>query len=946
MPWLDLDPPATPVANPTGLYRTSFVVPDDWSGRDVVVHLGGAESVAVVWCNGRFVGMGKDSRLPSEFDLTPFLVAEGNTLAVMVVRWSDATWIEDQDQWWHAGLHRGVHLEARGRVCLADLDVGADFDPDTGNGRLSVVAWVSGCRPEVSVRVSMETIEGEVVVQPETIPVARAAPRDQLEQVLAAYDFRGQRAEISITVVAPVSWSPEDPVCYVVMVELLDADGDVIEATSITTGFRRVEVRNRRLLINGREVVINGVNRHDHHPVTGKTLAIADMRADLVAMKRHNINAVRTSHYPNDHRLLDLCDELGLWVIDEANVESHARLRSLSDDERYHHAIVDRVKRMVLRDRNHACVIGWSLGNESGHGPAHDAAAAWVRRVDPSRFVHYEGALETRFSLDPPDATCRAPSRSERLVTDLVCPMYTPIDVIVKWARWAESTHLDDRPLILCEYSHAMGNSNGSISDYVDAFHAHPALAGGFVWDWRDQGLAEVDSQGRPYWAYGGHFGDQPNDVNFCINGLVGPDLVPHPGLRELQWASRPVVARSVGEGKVELVSRRVFTSTADLVLSWSKRIDGVVVGTTEIDCVLQPGESRVIDIEPADGWPSVPECHLDITAVTGRACGWSDSGHVVAWDQIVINTPGSPPRSGGSSDHRVEVRDNDDGSSTAVVADFEVDLIPGVGLGGISIAGRRVVEGDVVARLWRAPTDNDGVSQGWMSRVSGVRRSWVRWGLDSLELVVDETSISAAGEVVLINLARHLVGVDHQASHLTRIVVAAEGIRFDETIEIPDQWNDLPRVGVGFETPPELDRLEWMGRGPDETYPDRCRAAMVGRWTSRVADQYHPFVFPQEHGNHVDTRWFTLTRADGSGLRVGSGRHFHFSARFHHDVDLTAATTIAELRPRPTIEVHVDDAVRGLGTGACGPDTLPAHRVGPGIHEWSWTLESATAGR
>ncbi len=948
MPWPELDPPATPVANPTGLYRTSFVVPDDWAGRDVVLHLGGAESMAVVWCNGRFVGMGKDSRLPSEFGLTPFLLTEANALAVMVVRWSDATWIEDQDHWWHAGLHRSVHLESRGRVCLADLDVGADLDPDTGDGRLTVVAWVSGPRPRVSVRLSMETIEGEVVVPPTTVPVARMMSGDHLEQVLAAYDFGGQRAGFDVAVAAPDPWSPEDPACYVVMVELVDVDGDVIEATSVTTGFRRVEIRDRRLLMNGREVVINGVNRHDHDPVTGKTLTVADMRADLVAMKRHNINAVRTSHYPNDHRFLDLCDELGLWVIDEANVESHARLRSLCDDEGYYHAIVDRVRRMVLRDRNHACVIGWSLGNESGHGPAHDAAAAWVRRVDPSRFVHYEGALGARFSLGTPEATCCAPSCSERLVTDLVCPMYTPIDVIVEWAQWAERTHLDDRPLILCEYSHAMGNSNGSISDYLDAFHAQPALAGGFVWDWRDQGLAEVDSEGRSYWAYGGHFGDQPNDVNFCINGLVGPDLVPHPGLRELQWASRPIVARSAGKGKVELISRRMFTSSADLVLSWSARIDGVVVDTAEIDCVLQPGESRVIDVVPADWWPTGPECHLDVTAVTGRASGWSDAGHVVAWDQILIDTPGSPSPSWpstGSSGHQVEVRDNGDGSSTAVVADIEVDLIAGVGLGGISIAGCRVVEGDVAARLWRPPTDNDGVSQGWMSRISGVRRNWVQWGLDSLESVVDETSIHLAGEVIVIDLARRLVGTDHQASHLTRIVVTADGVRFNETIEIPDQWNDLPRVGVGFETPPELDRLEWMGRGPDETYPDRCQAAVVGRWTSRVVGQYHPFVFPQEHGNHVDTRWFTLTRPDGSGLRVDSGRRFHFSARVHHDIDITAATTIAELRSRPMIEVHVDDSVRGLGTGACGPDTLPAHRVGPGTHQWSWTLGPAAAG-
>jgi len=549
MPWPDLDPPQTPIVNPTGLHRTSFTIPDGWADRDTIVHIGGAESLTVVWCNGRFVGMGKDSRLPSEFDLTRFVSPGENILAVMVVRYSDATWIEDQDHWWHAGLHRSVRVESRARVGLADIDIDADFDSDAGHGHLIVKSWVSGPRPNVSMRLSMQATDGRTVVDAKTCTFERTESGGHFEQLLAAYSFTGQSAIIDVVVPKVSPWSPEDPVLYEVLIELLDSDGDVLEATVAAVGFRRVEVRDRRLRINGRDVVINGVNRHDHNPMTGKALTLEDMRADLVAMKRHNINAVRTSHYPNDHRFLDLCDELGFWVVDEANVESHARLMSLCRDVRYHDAIVDRVRRMVLRDRNHPCIIGWSLGNESGHGPAHDAAAGWVRRIDPSRFVHYEGAVQPRFSVNHPqerDATRQAPSSSERLVTDVVCPMYSPNDVITDWAVWAESTKLDDRPLIMCEYSHAMGNSNGSIAEYVDAFNTYPALAGGFVWDWRDQGLAEVDEEGREYWAYGGHFGDEPNDVNFCINGLVGPDLLPHPGLRELQWAARPIVARLV----------------------------------------------------------------------------------------------------------------------------------------------------------------------------------------------------------------------------------------------------------------------------------------------------------------------------------------------------------------------------------------------------------------
>jgi len=950
MPWAELDPPATPERNPTGLYRTTFSVPEGWAGRNVILHLGGAESVAVVWCNGRFVGMGKDSRLPSEFDLTPMLVTGPNTLAVMVIRWSDATWIEDQDQWWHAGLHRSVHLESRADVSLADVSVNADLDPDTGEGSLNVRAWVSGRRPAVSVRVSVETVGGEVVAGPISSPVVVYEQGGHFEQLLSAYVFSAQMAEIDIDIAGPAPWSPEQPILYRTVVELLDRAGEVIEATVVATGFRRVEVRDRRLIINGREVVINGVNRHDHDPVTGKTLTVADMRADLVAMKRHNINAVRTSHYPNDHRLLDLCDELGLWVIDEANVESHARLRSLCNDERYMHAIVERVRRMVLRDRNHACIIGWSLGNESGHGPAHDAAAGWIRRIDPSRFVHYEGAVQERFAAGRPDladATRRPPSASERLVTDLVCPMYTPIDTIVGWARWAESTELDDRPLILCEYSHAMGNSNGSISEYVDAFHAEPALAGGFVWDWRDQGLAEVDSEGRPYWAYGGHFGDEPNDVNFCINGLVGPDLNPHPGLRELMWASRPVVARSVDGDHVEIRSRRRFASTADLAISWTARIDGVPTASGTFDCVLNPGEAVVVSPLPAPEWPEGHECHLDITVSTLTDCGWADAGHIVAWDQIEM-TPSPPPMRSVSavdntSGERAVRADRPDGAVVVAVGGNSIEIIPAVGIGGLTLAGSRLISGDITGHLWRAPTDNDGVSQGWMSEVSGVRREWVKWGLHELVSVLDGFDVELDGDKATVVLKRRIMGTAAEATHRTIVEIDGSGMRFGERIRVPDEWHDLPRVGVRFEVPAAFDTLEWMGLGPDETYPDRCRAATVGRWVSTIDDQYHPFVFPQEHGNHVETRWFDLSDADGAGFRVDSGSLFNFSARRHHDAALTAATTIADLRPGPTVEVHIDEAVRGLGTAACGPDTLAPYRVGAGVHEWSWSLALLT---
>ncbi len=920
IPWPGLEPPEVPSENPTGLYRTEFRVPAAWRRRQVVVHLGGAESLAVVWCNGEFVGMGKDSRLPSEFDLTPHLIEGDNLLAVMVVRYCDATWIEDQDHWWHAGLHRSCFIEARGRRRIDDLTVRADFDAEAGRGSLTVAASVVGGAGAL-IRVSLETDSGRGIGRPVEAAVEFAEGGDEFEQLLEAYGYQGPVAAGSMADLAVEPWSAERPTRYRVLTELLDAKGAVIEAHATWTGFRHIEISDRRLLINGTPIVINGVNRHDHHHDTGKTLTVDEMRADLVTMKQHNINAVRTAHYPNDHRLLDLCDELGLYVVDEANVESHARLASLTQDDRWTHAVTERTRRMVLRDKNHPSVIGWSLGNESGHGPGHEAAAGWVRRVDPTRFVQYEGAVGGRFAvnaLQDGSSTALAASEAERRVTDVVCPMYTPIDIIVGWAQWAERTGADDRPLILCEYSHAMGNSNGSLAEYVDAFHAEPALGGGFIWDWRDQGLAETDERGRFYWAYGGHFGENLHDANFCINGLVGPDGTPHPAMRELLWASRPVVAEPAGGRRVRVTNRRHFTSTDDLRLRWSLDVDGRSVETGTLDVDLAPGQSSTITIPTTVKRSRDAEAHLLVEWITRRASPWADRGHVVGWDQFAL-----PTNSRTAAKTRGSVR------VETTYSGFE----------GIWVGDRQVIDGDITASLWRAPTDNDGVKQGWMSGVRGTRSWWLKLGLDELEVVTDGIARRTNDDGETITLRRRLIGPKGEATHRTVVTLVDGRASFAERVVVPKEWKDLPRVGVRFEVPVGFDQLEWFGLGPHETYPDRRRSGVVRRWRSTVADQYHEYVVPQEHGAHEATRWFALRDDRGGGLRIDALAPLSFSARSHHDAALTSAHTIAELERADTVEVHVDVAQRGLGTAACGPDTLAPYIVGGGTYAWSWSI-------
>lgn len=920
MPWKELDPPDIPENNPTGLYRTTFRVPRAWRGRQLIVHLGAVESMVLVWCNGTFVGMGKDSRLPSEFDLTNHLVAGDNLLAVMAVRYCDATWIEDQDHWWHGGIHRSCHIEARGMSRLDDLSVVADFDPATATGRMEVTATATGDDAH-SIRVHCETLGGRRIgpqLRSEIQAFRRGSP---LEQLIGSMVFKGRVAHVASGPLAIKPWNAESPQRYRVITELLDADNNVIEAHATVTGFRRVEVGDRRLRVNGEPIVIHGVNRHDHHHVNGKTCSVDDMRADLVSMKQHNINAVRTAHYPNDHRLLDLCDELGLYVIDEANVESHARLASLTQDDRWFNAVVERTRRMVTRDKNHPSVIGWSLGNESGHGACHDAAAAWIRRVDPTRFVHYEGAVRQLGSSNAHEQQePLPPTPSERHTTDLVCPMYASIDDIIGWAQWAESTGLDDRPLILCEFSHAMGNSNGSIVDYVDAFHREPALGGGFVWDWRDQGLAETGADGRSYWAYGGHFGDEPNDVNFCINGLVGPDGTPHPGLREYMWAARPVVAHHLGGRRVRFTNRRHFTSTADLVLEWSITVNGVDHASGTLDVEVAAGRSTTITLPSAPRRPT-GEAHLLLRWSTRKATPSTPRGHEVAWDQFPLGAPTFAVVPGNGTAPQVELDDN--------------------GIAAIRAGRRTVIKGDISGCLWRAGLDNDGVAQGWMAHVGTNRSRWAQLGLDRLTSELDRvaTGRSAAGPTT--TLHRRLVGTDAEAVHRTRITVIGSTLRFDERIELPETWTDLARVGVRFEVDAAYTRLAWFGRGPLENYPDRCASSPVHRWDSTVAEQYHDYVYPQEHGAHVDTRWFELA-AGSRRLRVDAVlAPLIFSARRHHDVDIERATTAADLDRADTVEVHVDTAMRGLGTAACGPDALPQFHIRDRVYNWSWALRT-----
>jgi beta-galactosidase len=835
MPFDD-PPPDVPDENETGIYRRRFRVPRGWRSRPVVLEFGGSEGMLCVLVNGEPVGIAKDARTPATFDISD-LVDHGapNELTAVVVRWSDASFVEDQDQWWHAGLPRSIQLVS---PSIRDVE------------------WQGGMSGEFTV---LADAEGEArLLDPGGRLVARTA--------------LGGGGNVR----SPAVWSAETPTLYTLEVE---ADGETV---ACDVGFRTIEIRDRRLLVNGEPVMIAGVNRHEHDDRRGRALTRSSMETDARLMKRFNVNAVRTSHYPNDPYWLDLCDRYGLYVVDEANIESHAYYDDLCHDPLYRAQWVERVANMVERDKNHPSVIFWSLGNESGYGPNHDAAAGWVRARDPSRPLHYEGAIARDWSAG-------------RAATDVVCPMYADVESI---ERWAERQTDDPRPLILCEYSHAMGNSNGGLADYWSAFRRHDALQGGFIWEWVDHGIVQVAENGREHWAYGGDFDDEPNDGNFCADGIVWPDRTPHPALHELKVLSQPVEVEALGDGRFRVHNRHHFVSLDRYRGEWLLEADGERVSHGRLPALrVGPGESLdvALDLLPGDG-----ERFVTFRFFLRADTEWAGAGHEIATQQLPLPPSRRSRRRSGS----------------ATLLDAEHGVLPGLLLDGPRL------------QLWRAPTDNDGLPL-VEHRGAGPLDRWRAIGLDRIEL---ELVSARPGE--LVHRARDVATHTHSYRRLPSGEILVENV-----VELARGVRDVPRIGVVLTLRPGLEQLEWFGRGPWEAYVDRLASTVVGRFTSTVDEQYVPYINPQEHGHHPDTRWLRLTDEHGEGIEVRGLPLIGFGASHFTAADLTAARHTSDLDPRPEVFLSLDHAQRGLGTASCGPDTGMQYRLLDGRYEFAYSL-------
>ncbi|MDR1636378.1 MAG: DUF4981 domain-containing protein [Treponema sp.] len=969
-------PPRAPRDNPTGLYRRNFTLPANWKGRRVVLHVGSAESCCLVYLDGEFVGMGKDTRLPSEYDLTPFLKGEGSagsagegrhTLCLKVVRYSDASYIEDQDQWWFGGIHRSVYLYATEDRYLTDVEAIPGAPDGEGSGRLRFLAAMGGRVPESrsagNSAVDLDPSYPPFVIKYRLYPYERPESREDALRIAGAlkpllsgelslacnYRVNSNRVEKELILAKPKIWSHESPNLYVLTLEVYQG-GRHVESAALCTGFRSVSVARRELLINGKAALIKGVNRHEHDEKTGKTLSTQAMLRDIVLLKQHNFNAVRTCHYPDDERWYELCDRYGIYLVDEANIEHHCFYNQLCDEPAWTYAYTSRIQRMVERDKNHPSVIIWSLGNESGDGTNHSACGAWIRRRDPSRPVNYEGAVrplggQGSFTLD-------SLNRGKDL-SDIISPMYPPISLITDFAKYRE----DQRPLIMIEYSHAMGNSNGCLADYWEAIETHHGLQGGFIWDWIDQGIEAHTPEGIKYWKYGGDFGDEPSDYDFCLNGLLFPDQSPKPAMAECKQLFAPVRMRPV-PGKpwhFTLENRFDFSGLSGIELSWYLASEGGKLAEGREDLPdIGPGASTEILLRPGSftypGGNGILYLHWDFRLKNSGP--WAEAGFVMAGGETVLRE---------SLPFPAETPTEAPAGKTVAAA------VPGTAASELA-AGLDEFARLFRPSLFRPPTENDGLKTYIHLRGDPAALFYYKdkpmypWlDLDLLRLRLDgeklESVVFEGGPAR--RCTAELLAGDKAAKGFenTRLgsyvcVIAAptetRPLLMDITIDLDPALPELPKVGIYASIPGAFGEIRWLGQGPGESYPDRRAGVFLGEYRNRVPEMETPYIVPQENGNRSGVRRLTLVRngaaeAAEKGLgklrsvTIAPDRPVNLGISRYTQENLLAALHTCDLKD--TFEdgkgryfISIDAAQRGVGTATCGPDTLEKYRVRPGL--------------
>lgn len=875
--------------NPVGSYRRDVDVPADWSGDDVLLHIGAAGSAYYVWVNGQQVGYSEDSKLPSEFNVTRFLRPGRNNISMRIYRWSDGSYLEDQDFWRVSGIEREIFLMAAPRTRIRDFAVRAGLANDWRDGTLDVAAKVLSGQKALTVRATL--LDGAKSLLRRTTMVRPG----QAEQTVRIAD----------RLVGVRPWSAETPNLYTLLLELLDDHGNVLQATAQRIGFRDVAIRGGQLTVNGRPVYIRGVNRHEHDPDTFHVISMDSMRRDIEMMKRNNVNAVRTSHYPNDPRWYDLADEYGLYVMDEANIESHAymemgwkgdaerELYQLGYDRAWDAAHVSRVANMVERDKNHPSIIFWSLGNEAGTGPVFEKAAAEARRRDPTRLISYLG-LGT-LSGPKPDA-----------YADIFAPMYYTVDQTIDYAH--DSRY--PQPLIQCEYSHMQGNSGGNLADYWEAIYANPKLQGGFIWDWVDQSMHARDENGEPFWGTGGIYGPNPGgDIEFG-DGLIQPDRTPNPHLFEMRKVYQPIAfrARDAASGRFTVLNHHDFRNLSDFDLGWILMEDGVEVARSSLPSMDVAARSEG---ELSIALPEARKAgHEYVVTLTARARGGSvplvAAGHLIAWDQFVlpaVAAPETPVVAGtvDASDH--------DGKVTLTAAGTVLTIDRGTGLIDYRKDGQVVLIGGA-PNFYRAVTDND--------IGTGTERTHDIWKTASAERKVEAVTVERSGGDVGVRVRFAIGGAS--ARFESRYMMRGDG-----SVGVDGQFTPLAtglpdplRIGLAYTMPIAFDTVEWYGKGPHESYWDRQAGAALGRWTGAIADQNHDYMRPQETGNKVGVRWLSVRGPNLPVLNVTGQQPLSANVLAFPYADLSrrppGTRRSSDIVPHGEVSVMIDAVQSGLG--------------------------------
>ena len=895
--WFKNDPPHVPVEqNHVGSYRRTVDIPAAWAGRQIVAHFGSVTSNIYLWVNGRYVGYSEDSKLEAEFDLTPYVKPGRNLIAFQVFRWCDGTYLEDQDFFRLSGVGRDCYLYARDKRQITDIQVDAAPSADYTAGTVAVKAFFPRQARGCSVELALTDAQGRSVAS-QQLRVTKDEERCTLDAGKVAL------------------WSAETPVLYGLTATLRAPAGEVIEVIPLRIGFRDVKIEGGQLLVNGRPVLIKGANRHEMDPDYGYYVSEGRMLEDIRIMKENNINAVRTCHYPDDARWYSLCDQYGLYVVAEANIESHGMgygEKTLAKNPLYAKAHLERNERNVQRSINHPSVIIWSLGNEAGDGPNFDACYDWIKAYDPSRPIHHERAVYSPGSRN----------------TDIICPMYWDYERCEKYL--AENPA---KPLIQCEYAHAMGNSMGGFKEYWDMTRREPKYQGGFIWDFADQALAWRSPEGRLTYRYGGDYNDtDASDSTFCCNGVLASDRSWHPHAYEVKHQHRPIhtTPRDLKNGVVNVYNENFFTDLSPYRLLWEITSDGqpVLSGTVErLDVAPQTTAAVTLGYKPEQVYALGGELLLTVRYQLRERQGLLDALYEVAADQLTLRGDDPAARFAATAP-----------AGTLRVADktvsgegFSVSFDPKSGfIRSYRLRNVELLAGPVRPNFYRAATDNDlGVRQ------TGKYPDSQMWAkaepqLTGFALTPGDSEVKAIADYTLPNVGAKL--------NLTYSIAADGSVRVSETMTADPARKDvadLMRFGMAFETPGMFDAVEYYGRGPMENYADRSSAAFVGRYAQRVADQFHPkYVSPQESGTRGGMRWWRLTDASGFGIEICSDRHFSASAIPYAIPQLDNGSSEyvrhpGDLVPDGRTHVHIESAQSGLGcVNSWGRLPLPQYRM------------------